>query len=150
MERVKWALLVCLLSAPALHALDVSYGKFLKITGIERSTGKIVLPVERKKYYNVRILDKSTYRFVRTCLAPCVQEVDDVSVTVLEVRPAQTRPDMWIVTVALNQDWLVTFLVFGEAGTYSVKAPKNLLFLQDTFKKEVELIVISAVKQASV
>ncbi|MBR5151826.1 MAG: hypothetical protein IKW71_03260 [Elusimicrobiaceae bacterium] len=150
MKRVKWALLVCLLGVPALHALDVSYGKFLKITGIERTAGQVVLPVERKKYYNVRILDKSTYQFLTTCVPPCIQQVAKVAVVVQDVRPAQTRPDMWIVTVALNQDWLVTFLVFEKSGTYNVKSPKNLLFLQDVFKKEVEQTVVSAVKQASV
>lgn len=132
---------------PALHALEVSYGNFLTITGIERAEGKITLPVERKKYYNVRILDKGTYQFVATCLAPCVQDVSNVEITVSDVRVAKERPNMWIANVAFNQNWQATFLVFRQAETYSVKTPDGLIFLQPALKKQAEEAVVSAVKE---
>ncbi len=147
MLRAKWVLAgVLVILTLALHALDVSYGSFLKITGIERTKGKIILPAERKKYHNVRILDKDTYRFVKSCQSPCVQEVQTVAVSVSEVRPAKERPDMWIAIVAFNQAWQGTFLVFRRGETYQVKSPANWLFLQRTLKQQTQDAVVSAVK----
>lgn len=147
MKCAKWVLVSLIAVVPALHALDISYGSFLTIKGIERVDGKVVLPVERKKYHNIRILDKNTYRFVTDCSEPCVQEVFDVKVTVPEVRPAKERPNMWIANVAFNQNWQATFLVFRQAETYSVKTPDGLIFLQPALKKQAEEAVVSAVKE---
>lgn len=133
--------------APALHALDVSYGNFFKITGITRAEGQLSMPLERKQYYNIRIGSKDTYRFVSSCKEPCRQSATAVELSVHEVRPAQTWPDMWIVSAGLNRDWLFTFLVFRRGEVYSVKAPAGLRFLDKTLKKQVEETVISAVKQ---
>ncbi len=135
--------------APALHALDVSYGSFFKITDITRMNGQLSMPVERKKYYNIRIAGKETYQFALHCKEPCVQPAQAVTPTVQEVRPAQTRPDMWIVSADLNRDWFFTFLVFRRGEVYSVKAPAGLEFLDKTLKKQVEETIISAVKQQS-
>ena len=146
MKCAKWVLISLIAMVPALHALEVSYGNFLTITGIERAEGKITLPVERKKYYNVRILDKGTYQFVATCLAPCVQDVSNVEITVSDVRVAKERPDMWIASVRFNQNWQGTFLVFRQENMYHVKSPANLLFVQQTLKKRVEEEIIAAVK----
>ena len=144
----KWALVgIFLILTPTLHALDVSYGSFLKITGIERAAGKLILPVERKKYANVRILDKDTYQFVKSCQNPCVQDVQTVTVSVPEVRPAKDRPSMWIATVAFNQAWQGTFLVFLQGEKYRVKSPTNLFFLQQALKKQTEDAIVSAVKE---
>lgn len=118
----------------------------MKITGIERAKGKLTLPVERKQYANIRILDKDTYRFVTSCQTPCVQEVQTVTVSVSEVRSAKERPSMWIATVAFNQAWQGTFLVFRQGETYRVKPPANLLFLQQALKKQTEETIIAAVE----
>ena len=148
MQIAKWALVgVVVMLTPTLYALDVSYGSFLKITGIERAEGKIVLPTERKKYHNVRILGKDTYQFVKSCTAPCVQSVQTVEIVVTDVRPAKERSDMWIATVAFNQAWQVTFLVFRNGETYQIKIPVNLFFLQRTFKKRTEEVITAAVKE---
>lgn len=147
MKCAKWVLVSLIVMAPALHALDVSYGNFLTITGIERAAGKVILPVERKKYYNVRILDKDTYRFVAGCQAPCMQEIAKVDVTVCEVRAAKERPDMWIADVAFNQDWQITFLVFKQGDTYRVKFPIHLIFVQQALKKRTEEAIVAAVKE---
>ncbi len=129
MKCAKWVLVSLMGMAPALHALDVSYGK------------------ERKKYYNVRILDKDTYRFVASCQAPCMQEIAKVDVTVCEVRAAKERPDMWIADVAFNQDWQITFLVFKQGDTYRVKSPIHLIFVQQALKKRTEEAIVAAVKE---
>jgi hypothetical protein len=147
MKCAKWVLVSLIVMAPALHALDVSYGNFLTITGIERAAGKVILPVERKKYYNVRILDKDTYQFVTTCPAPCVQKVANMKVTVADVRAAKERPDMWIADVAFNQDWQITFLVFKQGDTYRVKSPIHLIFVQQALKKRTEEAIVAAVKE---
>lgn len=147
MKCAKWVLVGLIAIAPALHALDVSYGNFLTIKGISCADGKVILPVERKKYYNIRILNKSTYRFVEICKTPCVQEVADIKVAVSEVRPAKECPDMWITSVVFNQDWQATFLVFRREEKYSVKSPVDLIFLQPTLKKRTEEAIISAVKE---
>lgn len=148
MPYAKWALtgLLCSLT-PALHALDVWYGSFLKITGIKRVEEKVILPAERKKYHNVRILGKDTYRFVKSCTEPCVQPVQTVEPTVTDVRPAKERSNMWIVTVAFDQAWQATFLVFRRGEAYQVKTPVNLFFLDRTLKKQTENVVIAAVKE---
>ncbi len=148
MSCAKWALVgVVLILTPALHALDVSYGSFLKITGIERAEGKLTLPVERAKYANIRVLDKDTYRFITSCQIPCVQEVETVTVSVPEVRPAKDRPSMWIATVTFNQAWQGTFLVFRQGETYRVKPPANLFFLQRALKKQMQDAVIAAIEE---
>ena len=147
MKCAKWVLVSLLTMAPALHALDVCYGNFLTIKGIERTGGKIILPVERKKYYNVRILSQNTYRFVTNCQEPCVQHVADIKVSVYDVRPAKERPDMWIASVSFNQDWQGTFLVFRQESRYRVKPPANLLFVQPGLEKETQEAIIAAVKE---
>ncbi len=147
MRRVKWALVGLCLLTPTLHAWNVSYGSYLKITGITRTEGRILLPVERKKFYNVRILSQNTYQFVRTCQPPCRQAVTDVNVDVLHVRAAKEQPDMWIATVAFNQDWQGTFLVFRRGDTYSVKPPAHLIFLQQALKQKTEAAIIAAIKE---
>lgn len=146
MKCAKWVLLLLCLVSPTLHALDVSYGQFFKVTHIKRTDGQIILPVERKKYYNVRILNQGTYQFVKTCQAPCVQDVSKIEVAVLQVRPAKERPDMWIADVAFNQAWQATFLVFRQGDTYSVKPPANLIFLQGTLKQDTQAALVAAIK----
>ena len=146
MKRVKWVLMLSLW-ASTLHALDVSYGKFFKIAGITRANGQLSMPVERKKYYNIRIGSKETYQFVLSCKEPCVQPMQQETPTVQEVRPAQTRPDMWIATVDFNQTWFITFLVFRRGEQYTVKPPAQLQFLDKSLKAQTEEMVISAIKQ---
>ena len=146
--HAKWVLLTGLFfAALTLQALDVSYGNFLKITDIKRTADGIFLPAERKEYHNIRILSKQTYQFVKRCQEPCVQDVLTVQVSAAEVRPAQTQPNMWIVSVALNQDWLLTTLVFGRKDKYEVRFPKQVRFLDPTLKKRVEESVISSVNK---
>lgn len=147
MKHVKWILVGLFVQVSTLHALEVSYGDLLKINGIERTAGSIVLPVERKQYYNIRILGKDTYQFVATCQAPCQQIANEVETTVTDVRPAQKDPNLWIAQVAFNQDWQATFLVLWHGDRYRVTAPANLLFLQDSFRRRVEEIIISAIKE---
>ena len=146
MQRAKWVFILLCFVSPTLHALEVSYGQFFKVAHIKRADGQLILPVERKKYYNVRILNKDTYQFVKTCQAPCVQSVSNVEVAVLQVRAAKERPDMWIATVAFNQAWQGTFLVFRQGEKYSIKPPADLIFLQETLKQNTHAALIAAIK----
>ncbi len=132
---------------PTLHALDVSYGNFFKITGITRAEGQLSMPLERKQYHNIRIGSKDTYQFVSSCKAPCRQPASVVELSVHEVRPAKTRPDMWIATVDFNRAWFVTFLIFRRGEQYTVKPPAQLQFLDTSLKAQTEERVMAAVKQ---
>jgi len=141
-----WVLLL-LVVAPTLHALDVAVGSSFKILEIVRSDGKISLPVERDKYYNVRILNKETFDFVQTCTEPCVQNLSDVIPSLQELRPAKTRENMWLATVNFKNAWLVTFLVFKRGDSYSVKPSENFVFLDNVLQTQTRNIILQAVEK---
>ena len=146
MKRMGWVLLL-LVVAPTLHALDVAVGSSFKILEIVRSDGKISLPVERDKYYNVRILNKETFDFVQTCTEPCVQNLSDVIPSLQELRPAKTRENMWLATVNFKNAWLVTFLVFKRGDSYSVKPSENFVFLDNVLQTQTRNIILQAVEK---
>lgn len=141
-----WVLLLLVL-APALHALDITVDSSFKILAVVRSDGKISLPVERSKYYNIRILNKETFDFVQTCTEPCVQSLSDVMPSLQEVRPAKTRENMWLATVNFKNAWLVTFLVFKRGNNYAVKSPENFVFLDSMLQTQTRNIILQAVAE---
>lgn len=146
MKYAGWVLCILFL-VPALHALDVTVGSSFKITGIVRGQDKVQLPVERDKYYNIRILSKHTLDFVRGCEAPCRQVLEPVSPSVEEIRPAATRENMWIASVAFNREWLVTFLVFKTQQEWTVKAPADFMFLDKNLETQTRELILKAVKE---
>ena len=145
MKRTGWVFLL-LLFTPALHALDVTVPGSFTISGVTRTDGKVMLPAERT-YQNIRILDKSTYRFVSSCPEPCVQPLGSVSPVVADVRPAQTRAGMWIVSVDFNRAWRITFLVFKKGNDFSIKLPQYFTFLSDPLRTQTREVVLQAVLQ---
>lgn len=145
--RAGWGLLLLLL-APALHALDVTVGSSFTIKNITREGGKVVLPVERQKYYNVRILAPAAFDFVQTCTEPCVQPLSEVVPSVQEVRPAQTRANMWLVSVVFNRAWLITCLVFKRGETYAVEFPADFVFLDKKLEEKTRTLVVQRVQEA--
>ncbi|MBP5429687.1 MAG: hypothetical protein J6Y25_02190 [Elusimicrobiaceae bacterium] len=147
MKRIGWGFVVCLLLAPALYALDVQVGSSFKITGIRREENRLVLPVERSKYYNVRILQRGTLQYVQQCQEPCVQELTSVEPRVLDIRSAQSRPDMWIAHVSFGGAWQITFLVFKNGKQFSVKSPKHFMFLDKKLQTATQQIILEALKQ---
>ncbi len=147
MKRIGWVIGVCLLLAPTLYALDVQVGSSFIITDIRREKNRLVLPVERSKYHNVRILQQDTLRYVKQCKEPCVQELTSVEPRVQDIRPAQTRPDMWIANVSFGKTWQVTFLVFKNGEQLSIKPPKHFMFLDKELKAATQQVILEALKQ---
>lgn len=146
MKRVGWVFLL-LLFAPALHAFEVTIPGSFTISGLTRSAGKLEFPAERKQYHNIRILDRATHDFLVSCPVPCIQPLTDVTPAVVEVRPAQTRKNMWIVQVAFNQAWLITFLVFQKGNNLDVKLPDHFTFNSDALAAQTRQIVVQAVRE---
>lgn len=146
MKRTGWVLLLLVL-APALHALDITADSSFKILEIVRSDGKVSLPVERNKYYNIRILNKETFDFVRTCTEPCVQNLSDVRPFVQEVRSAKTRDNMWLAAVNFANAWSVTFLVFKRGNEYTVKSPEKFVFLDSVLQAQTRNIILQEVEK---
>ena len=142
-----WGFVVCLLLTSTLHALDVQVGSSFKITGIQRAEGHVRLPVERGQYYNVRILQQDTLQYVQQCQEPCVEELPSVKPLLQDIRPAQTRPDMWIAHVSFGGAWQVTFLVFKNGDQFSVKMPKHFVFLDKALQTETRQVILQALRR---
>lgn len=141
--RAVFALAV--LSCPwNLRALTVSYGPLFEVLNVSRLADKVMLPLSRGKYANVRILTRETLDFVKTCPEPCVQDAGSGEIKVEEIRPAKTRGGMWIADVSFDGRWLVTFLIFQNKNGYGVKPPEDFRFLQDDLRCRVEKTLASA------
>ena len=145
MLRIGWVFLL-LLFAPTLRALEVNVARSFTISGLTRTEGKVMLPAERT-YYNIRIADQKTYDFVLACQTPCVQTVADVTPTVIDIRPAQTRRNMWIAQVAFGRAWLVTFLVFQKGNNFEVKPPEHFTFHNDALAAQTRQLIVQTVKE---
>ncbi len=149
MLRTGWVFLL-LLFTPALHALDVDVPGSFTISNITRTQGKVILPSERQKYQNIRILDKSTYDFVTACEEPCLQPLTQVMPVVSNARPAQTRQHMWIVQVDFSRAWLVTFLVFQKGEDYSIKPPEYFKFLSKALARQTREVILQEIRQENI
>ena len=146
MMRTGWVFLL-LLFAPALYAVDIEVARSFTISGLTRTEGKLVFPAERQKYYNIRVLDKATYDFVSSCQTSCLQKLSAVTPVVAEVRPAQTRPHMWVAQVSFNRAWLVTFLVFKKGNDFEVKPPEHFTFISDKLATQTRQVILQAIRQ---
>ena len=128
-RRVAWVV-VWLGCVASLHALEVQYGSLFRVQGIELKDNRPVLPLSRGQYANVRVLDKETWEFVRTCKSPCTQTATG-EIEVFSLRAAKTRPGMWISEVAVDKKWLLTFLVFKEGKKFGFITPQPVT-IQDS------------------
>ena len=146
MKYAGWVLCVLFL-VPALQALEIQAGSSFKITGIVRKQDKLQLPVERDKYYNIRILSKETLDFARTCKEPCRQPFENAIPALQEIRPAATRENMWIASVEFNRAWSVTFLVFKKKQEWTVKTPANFVFLDKHLEMQTRELILQAVQE---
>ena len=88
--------------SPELWALKVQVGSFFEIDKISYKRGRIVLPVTRRKYHNIRVLNHDTFRLLESCKEKtvCKQNISSVSLRIMEIRPAITRQNMWIADVS--------------------------------------------------
>ena len=132
---------------PTLHALDITVGSSFKITKVVRTGGKIELPAQRNKYYDIRILNKETFDFVQSCTEPCVQPLENIVPIVSEARPAKTREDMWIVPVHFNRAWCITFLAFKRGEDVSIKSPSDFAFLNSALATKTRSLILQAIKE---
>ena len=139
-------LIVSFLLYSSACALDVVYGPFFKICGVKAQQGRLTLPLTRKQYANVRILDQETYRWLLTCqTATCSQPNAQGKTEVSSLRAAQTRPGMWIADVSVDERWLLTLLIFATPTGYNVVVPDVTLITQSAWRKQVEKQVVEAV-----
>lgn len=145
MTRVGWVFWL-LFFASTLQACVIEVSGSFTIAEVTRKEGKIVLPSERS-YQNIRILDRSTYDFVLSCAASCVQPLTDVVPVVADVRSAKMRAGMWIVSVSFSRAWLVTFLVFQKGNDFDIKPPKNFRFLDDKLALKTRKVILETVRQ---
>ena len=148
MQRAGWVFLL-LLFAPALHAFVIEVPGSFTISGVERLEGKVVFPAQRT-YQNIRILDKATYNFVSACTTSCVQSLTEEMPDVVDARPAKTRAGMWIVQVAFNRAWLITFLVFQKGNDFDIKPPQDFKFLSDKLALQTRQVILQTIRQKDI
>lgn len=146
----KRAVIGCVLlcgTAIGLHAFDLQYGDFFRVSGITLEGDLPVMPVTRGQYVNTRVLDKETLEFLKTCADVCKQDgAGDVQLASL--REALTRPGMWIAAVAVDQKWLLTFLVFENEQGIGVVVPEPITVLSNDWSLRVERLLEAGVQEA--
>ena len=113
-------------STCVLCAFDLQYGSLFSVKGITLQDAKPVLPFSRGKYANVRILDKATFDFLKTCTSLCKQPAGSGEIKLAAIRAAKTRPGMWIADVSVDEKWLLTFLVFQNGTQVDVVSPDTI------------------------
>lgn len=137
---------VCFLTAlgmlfcsPTLWGFKVQVGSFFEIDKITQRKGRLVLPVTRRKYHDVRVLDRDTFAWLLTCgeQSVCKQAIASVPFQIEQIRPAQTRADMWIADVSFADKWLITFLLFKNGNDFSLQEPKVFKFLDSQLQTQV-------------
>ena len=147
---------VCLLivlgmmfSSPVLWGFKVQVGSFFEIDKITYKKGRLVLPVTRRKYHNVRVLDKETFVWLSSCgeQTICKQALAEASFQIEQIRPAQTRPDMWIADVSFGDKWLITFLLFKNGNDFSLQVPKVFKFLDVQLQTQVFKELVARVEK---
>ena len=135
-------LLGCLVSSTCgLRALDFQYGSLFNVKGITFKNDLPVLPLSHKQYADVRVLDKETFALLRNCKDSCNQSAADGVVRLGRIRPAQTRPGMWIAEVAVDEKWLLTFLVFKEGEAIRIVSPGGVEFLNALWLNRVHSLL---------
>ncbi len=130
---------IYLLSSPILWALEVQIDPFFKIDKISYKKGRLVLPVTRRKYHNIKVLDEHTFTWLQTCASEtkCVQEKKKLPFRVEMIRPVVTRQNMWIAEVSFAEQWLIVFLLFKNPNGYVLKEPDHFKFLDVTLATKI-------------
>ncbi len=141
-KNAVWAVGVFFLTSQ-LHAFKVEVGSFFVIDGVRVKDGQVYLPLTRRKYNDIRILDRDTYVRLQGCKDKkvCTQPLAQAAVKVESIRPAQTRENCWIADVSFGGKWLVVFLVFKENGKLRVQAPAKFKFLDNTFRQQAQRVI---------
>ena len=137
---IKRALAVSLLvfsTVMPVCAFTFLYGNVVEVKEV-RNTPRLKMPLTRKKYKNVGILSKDLYRFLRQCAADCSYPAGQVQFEISDYRVVKTKNQaMLIAQVDFNQELAVTFLVFKNPETISVKTPEPVVFKDAGLEKQV-------------
>ena len=122
------------------YAFDVVYGSFFIVPKVSIQADRPILPLTGGKYANVRILNKETFHWLRACTeATCSQPGTKGNTEIQTMRAANTRPNMWIAQVAVDQRWLLTFLIFREeSAVYRVVEPETVRFTDGKWLENIK------------
>ena len=107
------------------------------------------MPVTRRKYHNIRVLDRETFLWLETCQNKevCRQEISSLPFALEMLRTVSTREGMWIADVSFGEKWLVTFLLFKQGSDYSLKIPDAFKFLDIHYAQQIEKMIVQAVEE---
>lgn len=132
----------------AACAFEVAYGPFFTVQGVEIRQGMAVLPLTRGKYANARVLDRETFNWLNRCKDKrCVQTDRGAQTEILVLRAADSRENMWIAEVAVDQRWALTFLIFEHESGYRVVVPESIKVNRKDWFKSLEVQLAQAVDQ---
>lgn len=106
------------------------------------------MPVTRRKYHNIRVLERETFLWLETCQNKeiCRQTVTALPFVLERLRPASSREGMWIAEVSFGEKWLITFLLFKKGNSYLMKTPDAFKFLDASYGQQVEKMIVRAVE----
>ncbi len=125
--------------AAGAGAATLVYGNLLEVRGIAWQDGRLQMPLSRKKYADVRLLDRSLYQFLVSCQEEkCSFSPVGKEYNIFSLRAAKTRENMWIAQVDVNGQLLITFLIFKRADAFSIKPPDEVLFKDKGFLEAIE------------
>ena len=135
--------------SPVLWGFKVQVGSFFEIDKIAYKNGRLILPATRRKYHNVRVLNRDTFEWLLSCKEQniCKQVVSSAPFRIEQIRPAQTRPNMWIADVAFIDKWLITFLLFKNENDFSLQVPKVFKFLDVQIQTQVLKELVAQVEK---
>lgn len=131
------AAVACLFIAASSCALDLKYGRYFTVSGITQADGAVQLPLEKKKYKNIKVLSKKLYQTLLTCDASCVYEPGGVSFASVDYRVPPSNKTMLIADVDFNDDLAITFLIFKNKTGLRVSAPSDFAFTDKRLEKDV-------------
>ena len=134
------------LISPALRAFEVQYATLFKITDVQKVDGLPVMPLSNGKYADVRVLDKETFDFLKTCNTVCKQPALEAGKVLPNIRPAKTRENMWIAELEIDGKWLLVSLIFRKGKDLSVKFPPSVVILNKKWQKQVEEQLLAALE----
>lgn len=132
--------------AQVAGAVTLWYGNWLQVQHISRQDGRLQMPLSRKKYANVRLLDKKLYQFLLECKTPCRFDVKENQWKLVSLRAAKTRPNMWIAEAEINEQLNLTFLIFKEKDTYQLKPPQEVLFTDKKLLKQIYSQIVEKIQ----
>lgn len=126
-----------MLCSMTLCAFDLQYGSYFTVGNVRIDAGKLLLPVENKKYKNIKVLSQKLFDFLNGCEADCAYAAPDIQFESEDYRKAFSNDRMLIADVSFNREIAVTFLIFKNENGFSIKTPSDFKFTDKRLEKEV-------------